>query len=259
VVTPNNEATDKEQRKMANDKLAKVDTFAALAPMGETDLGFDPAQVMAENIGAAGIDPSKLDRVKIPAGGGQAWEIPTLDGKGDVAKELNVIIVAKADVRSYYDTKFSGGNEPPSCYSIDCVHGVGNPGGLCDDCAFSKFGTARDDEGNFTDGQACSQRLMMLCIKGDSTLPFVISAPPSSLKTIEPYFIRLAGQRLPFWAVVTNLSLQKQKSGSGIIYSQVQPEYVRTLTKDEIASLREYRENLLPTFNLLAPEPKDQD
>jgi hypothetical protein len=242
-------------------KLAKIDTFAAISPVTDdvSELGFSAQDVMAENLGPGGLDPTKLDRVKIPAGGGTAWEIPTLDGKGDVVKDLTVIIVAKRDVRSYYATKYSGGNEPPDCYSVNCIHGVGDPGGMCETCPFSQFGTAKDENGEFTDGQACSQRLMLLCIAPDSLIPFVVSVPPSSLKTMQPYFIRLAGQRLPYWAVVTTLTLNKDKSGSGITFSKVVPEYARTLTKDEVVALRSYRENLLPTFNLVQPEPKEQD
>jgi hypothetical protein len=238
-----------------SDKLAKIDTFSALAPAGENDLGFDPAAVMAENMGAGGLDPTKLDRIKIPAGGGTAWEIPTLDGKGDVAKELEGIIVAKRDVRSYYATKYTGGNEPPECYSIDCKTGVGEPGGSCEECPFSEWGTAKDDEGNFTGGQACNQRLMMLFIQKNSILPLVISIPPSSLKSMTPYFLRLAGSGLYYWAVVSKLTLEKDKSGSGIDYSKVVPEYVRTLSvKEEIPAIKQYRQNLLPTFNLMQPE-----
>lgn len=237
-----------------SDKLAKVETFAALAPV-ENDLGFNPAEVMAENVGAGGMDPSKLDRIKIPAGGGTAWELPTLDGKGDVAKELTGIIVAKRDVRSYYATKYTGGNEPPECYSLDCVNGVGEPGGNCETCPFSQWGTAKDDEGNFTDGQACKQRLMLLFIQKNSTLPMVINVPASSLKTMTPYFVRLGGAGLPFWCVVTNLTLVKDKTAAGIPYSQVQPEYVRTLDKEtELPAMISYRKNLLPMFNLLQPE-----
>ena len=243
---------------MTKTDLAKVETFAALAPIGEggADTGFDRSEVMAENLGPGGLDPTKLDKVKIPAGGGTAWEIPTLDGKGDIAKTLEVIIVAAQDVRSYYKDKYDGSKVPPTCASIDCITGVGNPGGKCSDCPKAQWGSAVDDNDNPTDGQACSQRKLMLCISKDSTLPFVVSIPPGSLNNISKYFMRLAGANLPYYGVVTNLSLLKTESGSGIPFSSVVPEYVRSLTKEEIPSIKSYRTALGPALGRL---PVEQD
>jgi hypothetical protein len=242
---------------MAKDALAKVDTFSALAPIGDSNTGFSRSEVMAENLGAGGLSPNDLDRVKTPAGGGTAWEIPTLDGKGDIAKELEVIIVAASDVRAYYSDKFNGDNSPPDCFSSDCITGNGDPGGPCDACEFSQWGTAVDDNGEPTGGQACNKRKMMLCIGKDSTLPFVISAPPSSLKSIAKYFMRLAGASLPYYGVVTSLTLEKAKSGGGITYSLIVPEFVRTLTEEEVPAIQQYRANLLPMFQGMAPRSTD--
>lgn len=238
---------------MAKNALAKVDTFTALAPIGETNSPFSQDEVMGENLGAGGLSPNDLDKVKIPSGGGTAWEIPTLDGKGDIAKDLDVIIVAKRDIRAYYSTRYDGSKNPPDCFSDDCITGVGNPGGICDTCEFAQWCTATDDNGNPTNGQACSQRMMLLCIGPDSTIPFVISVPPSSLKTIKPYLIRLSGARRPFWSVVTKLSLSKTE-GTGIAHSVVNPEFVRELTDEEIPAIRAYRESLLPMFNMVTAD-----
>ena len=236
-------------------ELAKTETFKALAPFDpDADCTFDRREVMDANMGNEGLDPNKLDKVKIPAGGGTAWEIPTLDGKGDIAKSLEVVIVAAQDVRSFYATKYDGSKNAPDCVSLDAKTGSGEPGGQCRDCPKSKWGSAIDDNGNQTDGQACNQRKMMLCITKDSTLPFVISIPPGSLNNIAKYFMRLAGANLPFWGVVTNLSLAKTESGSGIPFSTVVPEYVRSLTEEEVPGVRNYREGLGPLFNRLAAD-----
>lgn len=236
------------------DKLAKVSTFAAIAPLDKTSAAlFDRSEVMAENLGAGGLSPNQLDRVKVPAGGGTTWEIPTLDGRGEAIKELQVIIVAAQDVRAYYATAYDGGNNPPDCYSLDCKFGVGDPGGPCEACPWSQFGTGKDANGNPTNAQACSQKKMMLCIREDSTLPFVISAPPGSLGAVSKYFMRLAGANLPYYGVVTSLTLEKVKSGNGTPYSMVKPEFVRALTAEEVPGIKAYRANLLPMFRLATP------
>lgn len=254
---------------MASKKDAIVEhksTFAALAPMNDEESLFAPDEVMADNFGNQTLNPNDLDRVKIPAGGGTAWEVPTIDGEIEYRKELNVIIVAQRDVRSYYSTAFDGGNAPPDCYSLDCVNGIGEPSGKCVTCPFSQWGSATDANGNPTDGQACNQRKLLLCISEDSTLPFLISAPPSSLKALKKYLVRLSGAKLPFWGVVTSLTLEKQKSGGGIDHSVINPKYVRTITKEEIPLMRSYRQSLLSMFDMVRPdedvveaEPADEE
>lgn len=236
--------------------LAKIETFAALAPMGDggADTGFSREEVMRDNLGPDGLDPNKLDRVKIPAGGGTAWEIPTLDGKGDIAKSLEVVIVAAQDVRAYYASKYDGSKNPPDCFSLDCITGSGEPGGACRTCEKSQWGSAIDDNDNPTDGQACSQRKLMLCISKDSTLPFVVSIPPGSLNNMGRYFMRLAGANLPYYGVVTNLSLSKTESGSGIPFSAVVPEFVRNLTAEEVPAIKSYREGLGPALASMATD-----
>ena len=38
------------------------------------------AEIIKENIGNSSIGQFDLDRIKIPAGGGVIWSVPTLDG-----------------------------------------------------------------------------------------------------------------------------------------------------------------------------------
>jgi len=237
-------------------ELARVSTFAALAPLGDggADTGFSREEVMRDNLGPEGLDPNKLDKVKIPSGGGTAWEIPTLDGKGDIAKALEVVIVAAQDVRAYYASKYDGSKNTPDCFSLDCATGSGDPGGDCRTCPMAQWGSAMDDNGEQTNGQACNQRKLMLCISKDSTLPFVVSIPPGSLNNMGRYFMRLAGANLPYYGVVTNLTLDKTESGSGIPYSTVVPEFVRNLTAEEIPAIKSYREGLGPALASMATD-----
>ena len=237
--------------------LAKAEPFRALVPMIEGGSGFDPAAVMRENIGPDGLDPNSLDKVKIPSGGGIAWEIPTLDGTGDIAKTLEVVIVAAQDVRAYYSTRYTGDKNPPDCVSLDAKTGAGEPGGPCATCQHAQWGTAKNDEGEFTDGQACSQKKMMLCLNQDSTLPFVIKIPSGSLGNLSKYFMRLAGANLFYYAVVTRLSLEKKASGSGVDYSTVVPEFVRALSPEEFAGVVNYRGGMLDKFTAIAAADQD--
>jgi hypothetical protein len=94
------------------------------------------------NLGDNGVSAQDFERVKIPAGGGTAWALQSLDGE-ELVKELAGIIVAWRDTRAYWSVPMeqSEGNMPPDCYSLDARTGNGKPGGDCHKCAFAQFGS----------------------------------------------------------------------------------------------------------------------
>lgn len=227
---------------MASDAIVQIEEFTALTPATE---GFTIKEVMNANF-PKGITQSNLLRVKVPSGGATSWEVDTIKGP-ESKKIISGIIVATRDIRAYYDKPFDGSNEPPACYSPDAITGHGEPGGTCDLCPLSKWGSDEKQR-----GQACSMRRLMLVLEEDSILPLVISAPPGSLRRIEDYFGRLSGQRLPHYAVVTDLGLEKDKNPDGIAFSRINPSFQRALRVDEIESLREYMTAVLPAFQKLS-------
>lgn len=227
---------------MSKDAIAPIEEFSALAPSTE---GFSIKEVMHANF-PKGITQNNLLRVKVPAGGATSWEVDTIAGP-ESKKSLTGIIVATRDIRAYYDKPFDGSNEPPACYSPDAITGHGEPGGPCAQCPLSKWGSDEKQR-----GQACSMRRLMLILEEDSILPLVVSAPPGSLRNIENYFGRLSGQRLPHYAVVTSLGLEKDKNPDGIAFARIKPTYQRALRPDEIVSLKDYMTVVLPAFQTLS-------
>lgn len=201
--------------------------------------------VMKENVGEGGITPFDLDRIKVPAGGGLTWELPSLDGEIIESKTVDGIIVYWKEPRAYWATKYedSGGGTPPDCSTFDGIAGTGEPGGECAKCPLAAFGTA--DKGG---GQACKQTRMMFLLRPDSLLPTVLSAPPTSLKAMRGYFLRLAGQAVPYYTVITRFTLEKAKSGTGIEYSRIVPAVGARLSKEEVAQVQKYAEGFRGTF-----------
>lgn len=195
------------------------------------------AEIMRENIGAGGITPFDLDRVKVPSGAGSAWEIPTLTGDTDVAKSFDGIIVAWREPRAYWKLSIDdgGGGAPPDCSSEDGVLGVGDPGGACKSCPYAQFGSGKDDR-----GQACKQMRLLFVVRENSLLPIALFAPPTSIKNIRKYFMRLASENRRYSSVVTNFSLSKDTSGGGVEYSKVEVKVVRMLEPEEAAAAYEY-------------------
>jgi hypothetical protein len=206
-----------------------------LIPHTYKALAMAPKQLTAllrDNLGMQQLNPFELDRVKVPAGGGLAWEVPTLDGAKSV-QELEGIILHFRDPRAYWHEKFEGGNQPPDCKSDNGIVGVGSPGGDCLQCPLAKFGSALDDKGQPSDGQACQQKRVMLFLRQDSLLPMLVALPATSMKAAKQYFLRLTENGLHFRDVVTKIGLQKTKNKKGIAYSIATLARARDLNQEE--------------------------
>jgi hypothetical protein len=197
-------------------------------------------EVLAENLGGNGISLTDLDRIKIPAGGGTTWEVPTLDG-GEATKELVGVIVAHAQQRAFWREEFGGGNAPPDCSSPDARVGHGDPGGDCDDCPFSEYKSAKGGSGR---GQACRLVRVLYMVLPHSVLPVVVAVPPGSLKEMNRYFMRLLSQGIAFHTALTRLKLKQAKSADGITYSQVMPEFAGRIGPDDQRKLAPLKEML---------------
>ena len=107
---------------MAKD-LEKRGAMGALAIVPQGDI----RAIIAENLGD-GITANDLDRVKIPSGGGLAFEVPTLEG-GEMEKSIEGVIVHHQDQNAYWSSPIeSGSHMPPDCASRDGKYGDGELG-----------------------------------------------------------------------------------------------------------------------------------
>lgn len=116
-----------------NTEIAVNEGFAALANRDVLN------EAMADD--CQGLEFS-FDRVKLPAGGGTAFEIPSAESdESEMAKDITGVIVYNHPAYAYYHDKYTGGNNPPDCGSFDGVTGIGTPGGNCQNCPYNKFGS----------------------------------------------------------------------------------------------------------------------
>lgn len=209
--------------------------------------------VMNENLGGSGVQSFDLDRITIPAGGGIAWEVPTLDG-ADSVQTLEGIVVAWRGPRAYWAQSLeeSGGGSAPDCSSDDGVKGVGaygvdsesNPTGECGKCPMNEWGSGSEGR-----GRACSESRQIFMLLPGRALPVVVSLPVTSIAPFRKYMLRLAGEGIPYYGTVTRLGLRKVESGSGIKYSVVEPKKGESLNQDERASAKSYGETLRKSFS----------
>lgn len=219
----------------------------AIIPVGEyAMMQFDPAelqQAIEENLGGLRLGVTDLDRVTIPAGGGTAWEIPTMT-EPDVSKTLDGVIVYWKSARVFWATSLddNGGGTPPDCASDDGKCGVGNPGGDCSKCMHNEWDSGKDGH-----GKACKELIQVFLLREDSLLPILLALPPTSIKPFRVYMRQLLQRGLSYTGVVTRFTLEKttQKTGS-IVYSVVKATMLGMLDATDKARVRKYATDIRP-------------
>lgn len=212
----------------------------------ESDMGMSLEEIIAENTSEAdGINPFDLNRVKMPAGGGGMWEVPSSEGPQG-AKAIEGVVVAWRTQRAYWSEPYGagGGATPPQCYSDDGIIGHGDPGLPCGECPFSQFGS--DPRGV---GQACKQMRMLFMLRPQDMLPLVVILPPMSIKPCQQYFLQLGSEGRPFWSVVTSIGLDSAVAKEGQKYSKATFRKARDLAPDERGAMQRYGAQLKPLIN----------
>lgn len=225
--------------KKDNTELSVSGGFAALANMDELN------EAMADD--CQGLEFS-FDRIRLPAGGGTAFEIPSEEGDDyEMAKDIMGVIVYNHPVFAYYRDKYTGGNNPPDCGSFDGVTGIGTPGGSCADCPYNRFGSG--------DGQSklCKNKRMLYVLREGELFPITLSLPTGSLKAFTNYVKSQLSKGRKLNRVVTKISLKKATNASGIAFSQAVFSFIRMLDADEIEAVanetetvKAYTANLTP-------------
>lgn len=232
---------------MSNEKaLAKVENF------GFPVLGDDLGEAMSEEMEGLSID---FDRVKIPSGGGLAFEVPGDDPDNpDMAKELVGVIVDHHPVNAYWAQKYSGQNNPPDCSSIDGKTGVGNPGGACKTCPFNQWGSDPDGNG----GKACKNMHRVYLLREGEMFPLMLTLPPTSIKPFSNYLAkRVIGRGRRSYGVITKITLKRETNKNGIAYSQAQFAVVGELSPEDAAKAAEYAKGIKAITRTIGVEAAD--
>lgn len=199
-----------------------VGGYSGVTSLGFLEEGMDDCQ---------GLEFS-FDRIKIPAGGSTAFEVPgESEDNVEMVKEITGVILYNHPAFSYYTEKYTGGNNPPECGSFDGVTGHGNPGGSCSSCPYNQFGSG--------DGQskACKNRRMLYILQEGELFPQILSLPTGSLKEFTKYVKRQLSKGRRLNQIVTKISLKKATSSSGITFSQAVFAFDRNLNEAEKAAV----------------------
>lgn len=196
-----------------------------------------------------------FDRIKMPIGGATSFEIPGEDpDTTETAREFSAVILYHHPMRAYYKEKYTGGNNPPDCGSIDGVVGNGEPGGICDRCAYNQFGTGENGS------KACKERRRLYLLQEGEVFPKILSLPTGSLKEFARYLMHYFPKWKKCSGGITHFSLTKAVNKGGIVYSKAQFRMGRELSKTELAAIEPLVEQVrIMSKEVIIDEPLDSD
>lgn len=193
----------------------------ALAPV--TDFQIAPitdeiSNIIKEELDGLGQIP--FDSVKVPSGGGLAFELPGDDPDSpETAQDITGVIVHHHPVNAYWKNAYTGGSEQPDCSSIDGKVGFEVATGElhnCEDCPYNQYGSASDG----SNSKACKNGHRVYILREGEVLPLLLTLPPTSLRAIKDYLAKrivLKGKRS--WHVLTRITLKREQNANGIKYS----------------------------------------
>lgn len=206
----------------------------------------DMRGLIETNLGGS-LDLSLLDRVKMPAGGGQTFEVPTIDGI-EPRKAIEGVLLYVKYQNVYWSQSLDevGAGTPPDCVATDAKHGAGVPGGLCATCPHNQYGSATKG-----DGKACRNNMLLFVQEPGKVLPLVVVLPPTSIMPMRKYLGQLTSVGQMYFHAVTRLSLTSAVSKGGNKYSVVVPQRVKEyeLSVQEKTAIENYRAAIVPALD----------
>lgn len=205
-------------------------------------------ELIQDNLAGQALTPSDLARIKVPAGGGTTWEVPTIKGT-EAVKELVGVALRVDNRRAYWPGAYEGANDPPQCSSDNGLIGIGDPGGECHACPFNEWGSA-GQEGSAA--KACKEMAQVFLIEPGSILPMVLTIPPGSLKQFRQFRVGLLRAQLKLTDVEVGFALDKAASQKGITFSRVIPRVRGELDGAARNHMKALAELLVPAMDRAA-------
>ena len=232
----------------------------ALATTAEVSLAaMDPEQALdLEEIAAelgddiASLGMTLFTRVKMPAGGGRAYEIDDADDPDDpeVTSSIEGVVVAHHSVNAYWAKSLDdGGDAAPDCASKDGRSGYGDRGidgdtggpYPCAECPLNEFGSSESG------GKACKNMKHLFVLRAGDVIPLLVVLPPASIKAWQVYLTKsVLLKRRKAHGIITRIGLEKAKNAGGIEYSRATFAFGGALTPEQSEFCKQMGESLLP-------------
>ena len=231
---------------MNNQDTTMMERTFLLPDVVAADTGFTKEE-LAEDMDGLQLG---FKRVKIPSGGAIQFEVPTEDPDNpDYTKYLEGVIVYSHNSNAYWATgEDYDDNTPPSCQSTDGKVGYGNPGGLCTDCPYNRYGSDTKGTGK---GKACKNQRVVYLLQSGEMMPIQLSLAPTSIR---PYtdFVNAAflSRRRGVCSGLVRIGLKKKNNGKDD-YSVATFQKIRDFNGDELAQVRAYADSFKEQVKLM--------
>lgn len=259
---------------MASTDLVPASDYQSLAPQ--------TLDLVQEAIGTGQLREFDLKSVRMATGGGQFWNVPTLDGE-EAVKELQGVILHHKQSRTYWAKEYDGSNDPPDCSSRNAV--VATPRQIededpdapveffeppaqrcgeqgltplydCSTCQFAQWGSKMRG-GKATRGQACKLSRQLFLLAPVTRLPLVVNLPPTSLRPVTDYLLNLLDYGVDHKQVITRITLEKQKAPGVPEYAVAKFATGERLSDDQFQLASSYAAMLSSTFEQVTPDQQD--
>ncbi len=219
-------------------KTAKTTAIATTAKETSITEGFETLQKVESALSEEMDGLSAVfEQIKIPIGGVTSFEFPSEDPEQtETVKEFSAVILYHHPMRAYYKEKYTGGNNPPDCGSMNGATGMGEPGGVCEHCVFDQFGTGENG------AKACKERRRLYLLLDGEIFPMIMSLPTGSLRDFSRYMMRVLPKYGKSNAILTHFSLVRATNKGGIVYTKVAFRMERALTAAELAVVEQMSE-----------------
>jgi hypothetical protein len=182
----------------------------------------------------------EFQKIKMPSGGQIAFEIAGDNPEDpDVEKALVGIVVDHHPSNVLFEGDYDGEKKTPLCSSVDGKFGVDIQTGKeksCLTCPMNEFGSGDDGR-----GKACKNGHNIYLLREGESFPLLLVLPPTSRKPFNSFMTkRLIGKGLLSSAVITKITLKKEKNAGGIEYAQAVFAVDRLLTAEERTVAKAY-------------------
>jgi hypothetical protein len=160
-------------------------------------------------------------------------------------KEFEGIVLMRHYCNAYWPGAFgSSPDKNPVCSSLDGKEGITQDGEVrkCTGCPYNDYVDGPDGKKK---PKPCKNMERLYILLEGCTLPFVLSLPPTAMKTFDGYRTLLSGRHGKLRGVMTKFTLTKSKSNEGTPYSVPQFETVGVLSVEDAAKVKEYAEAML--------------
>lgn len=197
-----------------------------------------------------------FQRAKIPGGGVLQFELPGEDPENpDYVQTLEGVILFNHPANSYWpEGSEYDDNTPPQCQSVDGKVGYGEPGGICDVCAYNQFGS--DPKGN---GKACKNMRVLYLLRNGEILPIQLSLPPTSIRPYANFAnsaFLIRGRRVCSGLVQIGL---RKCSSNGFTYSVATFKKLRDFEGEELKQICDYADSFREQIKQLQADRASQN